>query len=146
MSQQVSDSVGLTKLTLIWMFHSSFPAALPIRQICHQPKQNGADSGTIQIKVNPTQVRDVLGTPCILFQSNILWKGGGPRLKTYTFRSTRAIQCGFTIPIILPRSHSLPSSSLLHFPIPVSHSRRRSDTIHETTGGGRSSKQYILLF
>ena len=57
-SQQVSDLVGLT---LILMFHSSGPAALPIQHISHQPKQNGADSGTIKIKVNPTQVRDLLG-------------------------------------------------------------------------------------
>ena len=44
--------------------------------------------------------------------------------------NTFAIRRGFTISIILPRSHS----SLLHFPIPASYSRRRSD-IHENTRG-----------
>ena len=43
-------------LTLIWMFHSFCPATQPILPNSHQPKQNRADSGTVKIQVNPTQV------------------------------------------------------------------------------------------
>ena len=49
--------------TLVCIFHSSWPPALPILPISHQPKQNQADSGTSHIKFNPTQVRDVIGHP-----------------------------------------------------------------------------------
>ena len=62
-SQQVSDWVGLT---LIQMFLSSCPAALPTLPFSHQPKQNEADSGTAKIKVNPTQVGDLLGHPVLV--------------------------------------------------------------------------------
>ena len=47
-------------MTSIWMFQS---AALPIMPISHQPRQKGADRGTANIKVNPTQVWDLLNHP-----------------------------------------------------------------------------------
>ena len=69
MSQQVSDWV---RLTLIWMFHSACPSALPSLPISHQPKQNWTDGGTAKIEVNPTQVRDLLGHPVLVVQTILL--------------------------------------------------------------------------
>ena len=42
---------------------------MPILPISHQSKQSQADSGTAKIKVNPTQVRDLLCHPVAF----ILW-------------------------------------------------------------------------
>ena len=61
-SQKVSDWV---RLTLIWMFHSSCPTALPSLPISHQPKQNWADNGTAKIS-QPNPGQRPVWTPCRL--------------------------------------------------------------------------------
>ena len=50
-------------MTLLQMFHSPCSTALPIQPINHQPKYYWADSGTANIKVNPTQVCQEMGHP-----------------------------------------------------------------------------------
>ena len=64
-----SDSwVGLT---LILDVPSSCPLAQPVLPISYQPKQNQAEGGKAQIKVNPTQISDQMDHPvCILGGDN----------------------------------------------------------------------------
>ena len=45
-----------------WDFPPSCPAAQPLLPNFHQPKQNRADSGTVKLQVNPTQVRQEMVT------------------------------------------------------------------------------------
>ena len=52
-------SVGLT----IWDVPPAFPAAQPVLPISHQPRQNQAEGGTAEIKVNPTEVRQEMDLP-----------------------------------------------------------------------------------
>ena len=47
----------------VWDVSPSFPAAQQLLPNSHQPRQNRADSGRVKIKVNPTQVRHVMGHP-----------------------------------------------------------------------------------
>ena len=56
---------GTSCLTTGWgrMFHSSCPAAHPVLPLSNQTKWNQADSGIAKIKINPTQVRDVMPHP-----------------------------------------------------------------------------------
>ena len=53
-------------LTLIRNVPPSCPLAQPVVPISHQPKQNHADGGTAQIKVNPTQVYEQMGHPVVV--------------------------------------------------------------------------------
>ena len=52
-THQIGNWIGLT---LIWMFNPSCPATQPFLPNSHPPKQNLADSGIANIKVNPTQL------------------------------------------------------------------------------------------
>ena len=45
----------------------SFPAAQPFLPNFYQPMQNWADSGTLKIRVNPTQVDDEMNHPVDLW-------------------------------------------------------------------------------
>ena len=58
MTQQVSDLGGVNfdlDVPLILLWH-----------INQKPKQNRSESGTSKIKLNPTQVRDLLGHPVLI--------------------------------------------------------------------------------
>ena len=50
-------------LTLILVFHPSCPVVKTLLPNSHQPRQNWADSGTLKIQVNPTQVHEHMGRP-----------------------------------------------------------------------------------
>ena len=82
-----SWSLTWVGLTLIWMYHPSCPAALPILPFSHQPKQGQADSGIAKIKVNPTQVRDLLCHPVGLYHKRELnMKDGMSAVAAQPFR------------------------------------------------------------
>ena len=55
--------VGWFGLTLICYVSPSCPLAQPVLPISHQPKQNQADGGTDQIKINLTQLSDQMDHP-----------------------------------------------------------------------------------
>ena len=42
--------------------------------ISHQPKQNWAGNGRAKLKVNPTQVRDVMGHPVLQSNTELSWR------------------------------------------------------------------------
>ena len=52
-------------LTLICYVPPSCPAAQPVLPISHQPKQNQAEGGTAEIKLNPTQLSKQMDHPVI---------------------------------------------------------------------------------
>ena len=79
-SHQVSD-LGWVGLTLILMFHSSCPAAQPVLPILHQSRENWADCGISKIKVNLTQVRDLMVHPVDML-TLLAWRENHLRIET----------------------------------------------------------------
>ena len=51
---------------MIWDVPPFCIAAQPVLPNSHQPMQNRADSGTVQIQVNPIQVRQEMGHPVLI--------------------------------------------------------------------------------
>ena len=61
-------------LTLIWDVPPSCPVAQPLLPNSHQPKQNWADSGTVKIQVNPTQIRQEMSHPVFTKQLHVVFR------------------------------------------------------------------------
>ena len=47
--------------------NASCPAAQPFLPKSHLPEQNRVDSGTLEFKVNPTKVRELMEHPVLMF-------------------------------------------------------------------------------